>query len=477
MTDPRPIYPKHFLSEPVAPANTGFILMPFEPRAAFDPIHRAIAAGIEEAGLTPRRADDIFNTRAGMEKILRGIAEAEVIVADMTGRNANVFYETGIAHTIKDNVVLLTQNIEDIPFDFRHIDHIEYEPTEVGRCALTDELHKVISGLPHEPAAGASSNAAVAPAPPTAEETGRRLRDLLLRCEEAWRSEVVPSQGVLFENRYRGRFAKGPEQGVKQAIGESMAALHRAFLQPWAPIEELGFDVIAANGTLASVLPDLLKALERAYNLGKRVEGHPTVVGHGQLLVLRSWSFWGAFALERQNWKAVAALLHRQLTFDKPTWGEPRRASLAARKYVYGPDAAGRAQGYGYIDLATRFVFEQGETLASGRFIDAEEARGFISLWLLASDIAEAATREDHSIDWPVWSYAPRADFDRLIPLLEEDADYVQGFADAVAKLDPAELNQLWESGLRAKFMDPSALGVGGWQQLAGRRLPKHFAE
>ena len=164
MTEPRPIYPKHFLSGPVPQRNTGFILMPFADE--FEPVHEAIRAAIESAGLEPLRADDIFSTRAGMEKILRGIAEAEVVVADMSGQNANVFYEVGIAHTHRDNVILLMRRDDDFPFDLQHIDHVTYTTTEGGLKALTESLTTVISGLPEEPVSEAPT-VQPAPAQPT----------------------------------------------------------------------------------------------------------------------------------------------------------------------------------------------------------------------------------------------------------------------------------------------------------------------
>ena len=81
MTEPRPIYPKHFFSTASTRTKTGFILMPFA--SEFEPIHQAIREALSGAELEPVRADDHFSTRAGLEKILRGIAEAEVVIADM----------------------------------------------------------------------------------------------------------------------------------------------------------------------------------------------------------------------------------------------------------------------------------------------------------------------------------------------------------------------------------------------------------
>jgi hypothetical protein len=61
-----------------------------------------------------------------LDRIFNQISKADVLVADMTGRNANVFYEVGYAHALGKIVVLLTQNADDIPFDFKHRQHILY---------------------------------------------------------------------------------------------------------------------------------------------------------------------------------------------------------------------------------------------------------------------------------------------------------------------------------------------------------------
>jgi hypothetical protein len=58
------------------------------------------------------------------------------VVADITGRNPNVFYELGIAHTYGQRVVLLAQGTEDIPFDLQRFRHILYEDNSDGYKAL-----------------------------------------------------------------------------------------------------------------------------------------------------------------------------------------------------------------------------------------------------------------------------------------------------------------------------------------------------
>lgn len=62
-------------------------------------------------------------------------------------KNPNVFYEIGIAHTLGKNVILITQDIEDIPFDFRLFRHMDYEDNIDGFNTLEQKLKKSISAI------------------------------------------------------------------------------------------------------------------------------------------------------------------------------------------------------------------------------------------------------------------------------------------------------------------------------------------
>jgi len=62
-----------------------------------------------------------------VSEIYRQIDKADFIIADMTNRNPNVFYEVGYADARKKLVLLLTQNTNDIPFDFKQRPHIIYD--------------------------------------------------------------------------------------------------------------------------------------------------------------------------------------------------------------------------------------------------------------------------------------------------------------------------------------------------------------
>jgi hypothetical protein len=82
---------------------------------------------IQKAGLKRVRADDdIFSTGKIIEQVWSGIQTAKVLVAELTGRNPNVFYELGLAHALQKPVVLVSSNEADVPFDIQHIRVIYY---------------------------------------------------------------------------------------------------------------------------------------------------------------------------------------------------------------------------------------------------------------------------------------------------------------------------------------------------------------
>lgn len=102
-----------------------FTLMPFE--KSFDDIYAlGIKAACKELEVYCERIDEQIFTESILDRIYNQINKADIIIADMTGRNPNVFYETGFAHALSKKVILLTQNVEDIPFDLKHYSHIIY---------------------------------------------------------------------------------------------------------------------------------------------------------------------------------------------------------------------------------------------------------------------------------------------------------------------------------------------------------------
>ncbi|HUU94967.1 MAG TPA: hypothetical protein VM487_04440 [Phycisphaerae bacterium] len=123
-----------------------FVLMPFE--SSFDDIYTfGIKGAAEDAGAYAERLDEQIFTEGMLDRIFNQISKADAIVADMTGRNPNVFYEVGYAHALGKIVLLLTQDSVDIPFDLKHRQHTVYG----GKIqTLRDELLTKLKWAIHE---------------------------------------------------------------------------------------------------------------------------------------------------------------------------------------------------------------------------------------------------------------------------------------------------------------------------------------
>ena len=103
-----------------------FVLMPFDPE--FDSIYEGvIKSSLEIAGLSVKRADDIQNQRNILRDVFDGIFNSDLIVADLTNLNPNVFYELAIAHAVRKPVILMTQHLDEVPFDLKLYRLIEYD--------------------------------------------------------------------------------------------------------------------------------------------------------------------------------------------------------------------------------------------------------------------------------------------------------------------------------------------------------------
>jgi len=102
-----------------------FVLMPF--LKEFDDVYKlGIKPACSNAGAYGERVDEQIFQESILQRIYNQIDKADIIISDMTGRNPNVFYETGYAHALGKHVILITKKADDIPFDLQHYPHIIY---------------------------------------------------------------------------------------------------------------------------------------------------------------------------------------------------------------------------------------------------------------------------------------------------------------------------------------------------------------
>lgn len=130
--------------EKIEPALVS-VMMPFD--AGFGAVYDTLRATVERTGLRCRRADEIWENPAIIQDIVSLIDKSRVVVCDCTGRNPNVFYEIGIAHTLGREVILITQTDADIPFDLRHLRYVRYLNNAEGREQLSVQLAARINTL------------------------------------------------------------------------------------------------------------------------------------------------------------------------------------------------------------------------------------------------------------------------------------------------------------------------------------------
>ncbi len=91
-------------------------------------------------GLHCKRVDDIWNHSTVIQDVFSLIFQSYIVVCDLTGKNPNVFYEAGIAHTLGKHVVPITQTESDIPFDLKHHRYAKYLNNTEGREKLKKDL-------------------------------------------------------------------------------------------------------------------------------------------------------------------------------------------------------------------------------------------------------------------------------------------------------------------------------------------------
>ena len=120
-------------------------MMPFSKE--FDSVSKAIKTAAETLSLNCKRVDDIWEDSTIIQDIFNLIYKSSIVVCDFTGKNPNVFYEAGIAHLLGRKVIIITQNIDDVPSDLKHHRCLIYLPNHEGLRDLENKLRERMKTL------------------------------------------------------------------------------------------------------------------------------------------------------------------------------------------------------------------------------------------------------------------------------------------------------------------------------------------
>jgi hypothetical protein len=127
--------------EIVTEAPTAFVAMQFsEPYTSlYDDVIKPVA---EQMGFRAYAVSEIYRPGVILQDIIQGIAEARVVVAEITPPNPNVFYELGYAHALKKPTILLAERGKQLPFDISGYRVVFYDNTIRGKKDVEDNLRR-----------------------------------------------------------------------------------------------------------------------------------------------------------------------------------------------------------------------------------------------------------------------------------------------------------------------------------------------
>ncbi len=108
-----------------------------------------IEPACDKFNFDPIRADKIATSGLITNKIIKNLRDAEIVIADLTGHNPNVFYELGVRHALNKQVILIKHEKDRRPFDVQQINIIDYksldDPEEMQK--LKNKLIQHIGGI------------------------------------------------------------------------------------------------------------------------------------------------------------------------------------------------------------------------------------------------------------------------------------------------------------------------------------------
>ena len=143
---PHPAAP--FLGSPASAisSNRCFIIMPYSQEWS-DAVQTILKEVCEAAGFEFSIAKEMEG-RFIPHDIWKGITGSALIIADLTGANANVAYEIGLADALGREVILIAQGT-NVPFDFLAQRLIVYKDTVQGSIELRRKLFDKLKNLAH----------------------------------------------------------------------------------------------------------------------------------------------------------------------------------------------------------------------------------------------------------------------------------------------------------------------------------------
>jgi len=126
-------------------AGQAFVVMQF---SGYEELYKDVVEPVTRSfGLNPYRADEVFGPGNIIEDIIRGIETAQVVIAEITPQNENVFYEVGYAHALGKPTILLADRTKKLPFDLSGRRVLFYDNSIGGKNRVEQGLRKHLEAI------------------------------------------------------------------------------------------------------------------------------------------------------------------------------------------------------------------------------------------------------------------------------------------------------------------------------------------
>ncbi|MEB0058298.1 hypothetical protein [Variovorax sp. LG9.2] len=249
-----------------------FVLMPFH--KDFEDIYRlGIKQTAEQVGLRAERVDEQMYSEPMLERIYQQIVAADIIVADMTGQNSNVFYEVGYAHARNKLCILMTQNAADIPFDLKQHRHIVYGNSIVHlRTLLEPNLVWAAEQVATAKTSGLSVKCSPAPGDLkltrwTADATVRLVIDIHNTLDQAFGE--IESINLYTGNGWE--FSQSGNTSPKTASDNALFAERHSFVSPMRRINPKGWCQLTVVGRKTLAITYGVAELKNTYTVQGKI--------------------------------------------------------------------------------------------------------------------------------------------------------------------------------------------------------------
>ncbi len=123
-----------------------FVVMPYTEEAKLR--YEIVKKTLHDQNFKVFRADETMAPNVDIASHIRNCIEsADIILVDISGRNASVMYELGYTHALQKPVVLLSTSADDIPFDVSNYRVIVFDHTSRGMHILQERLKEALTGI------------------------------------------------------------------------------------------------------------------------------------------------------------------------------------------------------------------------------------------------------------------------------------------------------------------------------------------